>query len=120
MTKSTGNRIYQENISLPRERTPEKPNLDGDRLNVFLLTTLYTIQGFLIGFSISLPIILQSNQNVTYEDQVSFYFINLMKYVNIINCTIKIKISLLLGRDNGDGSYLRLVNDTCRVILFLI
>lgn len=49
----------------------EKPNLDGDRLNFYLLTLLYIIQGFPIGLSSAIPIILQSNKTVTYEDQVS-------------------------------------------------
>lgn len=49
----------------------EKPNLDGDRLNIFLLISLYIIQGFPIGVSTALPLILQSKEMVTYEDQVS-------------------------------------------------
>jgi MFS transporter, PAT family, solute carrier family 33 (acetyl-CoA transportor), member 1 len=56
----------------------EKPNLDGDRLNIFLLILLYTIQGFPIGISTALPLILQSKEMVTYKDQVSGYvYINL-------------------------------------------
>jgi len=49
----------------------EKPNLDGDWLNIFLLILLYIIQGFPIGVSTALPLILQSKEMVTYEDQVS-------------------------------------------------
>ncbi|XP_060851932.1 acetyl-coenzyme A transporter 1-like [Rhopalosiphum padi] len=50
----------------------EKPNLDGDRLNIFLLILLYTIQGFPIGISTALPLILQSKEMVTYKDQAAF------------------------------------------------
>lgn len=91
MTKSTRNRRDQENISLSHETTSEKPNLDGDRSNIILLIILYTIQGFLIGFSTVLPIILQSKQNVTYEDQVSFNYIMLIKYGKKFHFTAKRK-----------------------------
>lgn len=50
----------------------EKPNLDGDRLNIFLLILLYIIQGFPVGVSTALPLILQSKEMVTYEDQAAF------------------------------------------------
>jgi len=61
----------------------EKPNLDGDRLNIFLLILLYTIQGFPIGISTALPLILQSKEMVTYKDQVSEYvYINLFYKIN--------------------------------------
>lgn len=50
----------------------EKPNLNGDRLNLSLLIILYTIQGFPIGVSTALPLILQSKKIITYEDQAAF------------------------------------------------
>jgi len=56
---------------VPLKSKAEKPNLDGDWLNLFLLIILYTIQGFPVGVSTALPLILQSKKMVTYEDQVS-------------------------------------------------
>lgn len=50
-----------------------KPNLEGDRLNFYLLILLYIIQGFPLGLSSAFTIILQSKKMVTYEDQVSLY-----------------------------------------------
>ncbi|KAE9541283.1 hypothetical protein AGLY_004528 [Aphis glycines] len=50
----------------------EKPNLDGDRLNFYLLILLYIIQGFPLGLSSAFTIILQSKKIVTYEDQATF------------------------------------------------
>lgn len=60
-----------EGFETPRGFSPKKSKLDGDRLNVLVLIVLYVIQGFVIGFSTALPIILQSRKTVTYEDQVS-------------------------------------------------
>lgn len=51
--------------------TSDKPNLKGDWLNFFLLLLLYTMQGIPLGFTAAIPIILQSNNNVTYRDQVN-------------------------------------------------
>lgn len=59
----------QEEIQVSNKITLEKPNLDGDRLNFYLLILLYIIQGFPIGLCIALPIILQ--KKITYNDQVS-------------------------------------------------
>lgn len=55
--------------------TWEKPNLKGDWLNFFLLILLYTMQGLPYGLSLSFSMILQSKQMVTYDEQVSIYFI---------------------------------------------
>jgi len=49
----------------------EKPNLKGDWLNFFLLLLLYTMQGIPFGLPLAMPIILQSNKNVSYNDQVN-------------------------------------------------
>ena len=49
----------------------EKPNLKGDWLNFFLLLLLYTMQGIPLGIAAAMPIILQSNKNVSYKDQVN-------------------------------------------------
>lgn len=48
----------------------EKPNLDGDRLNLYILLFLYIVQGIPIGLCIALMIIMQSKGMVTYDDQV--------------------------------------------------
>lgn len=71
MSKSTK---LKEDKTLSFESESEKPNLDGDRVNFYLLIVLYIIQGFLLGFSNALPMILQSRKIVTYEDQVSLYY----------------------------------------------
>jgi len=71
MTKSIRNREDLGGCEDTHKPIPEKPNLDGDRLNFYLLIILYIIQGLPIGLSGALPIILQSKKIVTYEDQVS-------------------------------------------------
>ncbi|KAE9538631.1 hypothetical protein AGLY_005730 [Aphis glycines] len=50
----------------------DKPNLKGDWLNFFLLMLLYTMQGIPLGIASAMPIILQSNKNVSYKDQALF------------------------------------------------
>lgn len=52
--------------------SPEKPNLNGDWLNFWLLIVLYIIQGFPIGLSGSIPNLLQTKYSANYNDQVSF------------------------------------------------
>jgi len=49
----------------------DKPNLKGDWLNFFLLLLLYTMQGIPLGIASAMPIVLQSNKNVSYKDQVN-------------------------------------------------
>jgi len=72
MGKLSRNRRYPvENETPYGSNRKEEPNLDGDRLNFYLLILLYIIQGFPIGLSIAFPIILQSKKKVSYEDQVS-------------------------------------------------
>jgi hypothetical protein len=71
MTLSTKKIDVPEEFEESHESTLEKPNLDGDRLNLVLLTTLYIIQGFPIGLTVAFALILQSNKTVTYEEQVS-------------------------------------------------
>lgn len=51
--------------------TWNKPNLNGDWMNLFVLTVLYTLQGIAFGFSMALMIIFQNKKTVTYTDQVS-------------------------------------------------
>lgn len=50
--------------------TSNKPNLKGDWSNLFLLILLYIMQGLPLGLSDAIPVLLQTNKNVTYKDQV--------------------------------------------------
>ncbi|VVC28206.1 Major facilitator superfamily domain,Acetyl-coenzyme A transporter 1 [Cinara cedri] len=50
----------------------EEPNLKGDWPNIFLLLLLYTMQGLPLGLINAIPIIIQSNKNVSYKDQAFF------------------------------------------------
>lgn len=52
----------------------DKPNLKGDWLNFFLLLLMYAMQGIPLGIASAMPIILQSNKNVSYKDQVNIRF----------------------------------------------
>ncbi|XP_060878679.1 acetyl-coenzyme A transporter 1-like [Metopolophium dirhodum] len=55
----------------------EKPNLKGDWLNLLLLLLLYAMQAILYGLaSLAIPIILQSNKNVSYKDQALFSLVD--------------------------------------------
>lgn len=49
----------------------EEPNLKGDWLNFLLLLLLYIMQGLPLGLIDAVPIIIQSNEHVTYKDQVN-------------------------------------------------
>lgn len=81
MLKSTKHKDEPAEVyEVPLKSKSEKPNLDGDRLNLILLVILYTIQGFPIGVSTALPLILQSKKMVTYDDQVSVYNILFLNY----------------------------------------
>jgi len=62
----TPNKYEVTNISIS-----DKPNLKGDWLNIFILLLLYTLQGLQLGLTSAIPILLQSNKNVTYQDQVN-------------------------------------------------
>ncbi|CAI6365109.1 unnamed protein product [Macrosiphum euphorbiae] len=57
------------------DSTWHKPNLKGDWCNLFLLTLLYTMQGIPFGLSVGLPIIFQSKNIVTYDDQGSISYV---------------------------------------------
>lgn len=54
----------------------DKPNLKGDWLNFFLLMLLYTMQGMPLGIASAMPIILQSNKDVSYKDQALFSLVS--------------------------------------------
>jgi len=60
------NKYAVTNISIS-----DKPNLKGDWLNIFILLLLYTLQGLQLGLTCAIPILLQSNKNVSYQDQVN-------------------------------------------------
>ncbi|XP_060866175.1 acetyl-coenzyme A transporter 1-like isoform X1 [Metopolophium dirhodum] len=61
------NKYAVTNISIS-----DKPNLKGDWLNIFILLLLYTLQGLQLGLTSAIPILLQSNKNVSYQDQAVF------------------------------------------------
>jgi len=61
-----------------------KPNLKGDWCNLFLLTLLYSMQGIPFGLSVGLPIIFQSKNIVTYDDQVSLLYIIYLIFLTYI------------------------------------
>jgi PAT family acetyl-CoA transporter-like MFS transporter 1 len=66
--------IMTTNMSSPgraSKQKEEKPNIKGDRLNIVLLISLYTLQGVVLGLTQAFPIILQ-NRKVSYTDQVRF------------------------------------------------
>ncbi|CAH1724867.1 unnamed protein product [Aphis gossypii] len=76
MTNSQKNYNASEELDITPHSTSTRPNLKGDRLNVFLLILLYIMQGIPFGFSISaLPIILQSKKVVTYGEQALLSYI---------------------------------------------
>lgn len=52
-----------------------KANAKGDNRNVFVLLVLYTLQGIPLGFSLAIPIIIQSMHNTSFKEQVRKYFI---------------------------------------------
>lgn len=75
MIKTPTNRPEIEKpADVPTDSTWEKPNLKGDWCNLFLLTILYTMQGIPFGLSMALPIIFQSKNMVTYDEQVSIIY----------------------------------------------
>lgn len=70
MNKSYKNEYDPEEVMVKKSTVTNTPNLKGDWLNFFLLLLLYILQGFPIGLSGTLSIILQSRKMVTYEEQV--------------------------------------------------
>ncbi|CAI6351342.1 unnamed protein product [Macrosiphum euphorbiae] len=65
-------------------KSAEKPNLKGDWLNFFLLLLLYTMQGIPRGLALAMPIILQSNKDVSYKDQALFSFVQWPQSLKLI------------------------------------
>jgi MFS transporter, PAT family, solute carrier family 33 (acetyl-CoA transportor), member 1 len=60
-----------ERNRLTNEAVLIKPNLKGDWLNFFMLLLLYTMQGLPLGLSSAIPILLQSKEEISYQDQVN-------------------------------------------------
>lgn len=56
---------------LEEDDEQERPNLQGDRANVMLLTMLYFMQGIVSGLSAAMPLLLQ-NYGATYTQQAKF------------------------------------------------
>jgi hypothetical protein len=56
-------------IMTPEDKKDEKPNIRGDRLNIFLLINMYLLQNIVNGLIQALPLVMQ-NRNVSYADQV--------------------------------------------------
>jgi len=77
MNKSYKNKYDPEKaVEANKSTMTNVPNLKGDWLSFYLLLLLYVMQGFSLGLSSSIPIILQSRKMVTYEEQVTFQLIN--------------------------------------------
>lgn len=67
-----GNEIGKSlNIIYEPRQTFIKPNLKGDWMNFLMLLLLYTMQGFPLGLTSAIPILLQSMKGVSYQDQVN-------------------------------------------------
>lgn len=47
----------------------EQPDISGDRLNIFILSFMYILQGTMFGLMQAIPLILQ-NRKASYADQV--------------------------------------------------
>lgn len=47
-----------------------KANAKGDKRNIFVLLVLYTLQGIPLGFSLAIPIIIQSMHQTSFKEQV--------------------------------------------------
>lgn len=62
----------KEAVAAKKSSMTDIPNLKGDWLNFNLLLLLYVLQGFPVGLSGALSIILQSRKLVTYEEQALF------------------------------------------------
>ncbi|XP_022174759.1 acetyl-coenzyme A transporter 1-like [Myzus persicae] len=76
MKNSQKNDNASEELDVTPHSMSTKPNLKGDRSNLFLLILLYILQGIPFGFSTSaLPIILQSKKVVTYGEQALLSYI---------------------------------------------
>lgn len=75
MTKSPISNDDPEINEESQNSKSETPNLDGDWVNFFVLLILFIIQGISVGLCTAFPMILQSKGMVTYDDQVSNYYL---------------------------------------------
>lgn len=50
---------------------PAKANVKDDRLNIFVLLVLYSIQAIPYGISLAIPIIIQNMHQSSFNEQVS-------------------------------------------------
>lgn len=71
MTSSNIDGNEKEKTVVVYDSNSSKPNLKGDWLNFFLLLLLYTMQGFPLGLTSAIPIVLQSQNDISYQDQVN-------------------------------------------------
>lgn len=73
MSESTKHEGKPEKYAVEINSISNEPNLKGDWQNFFLLLLLYTMQGLPLGFISSIPVLLKSNKNVSYHDQVKLH-----------------------------------------------
>ncbi|VVC36431.1 Hypothetical protein CINCED_3A008525 [Cinara cedri] len=66
------------------ETNYEKPNLKGDWLNFSLLLLLYTMQGLPLGIINGIPLIMQSKNNVTYQEQALFTLVGVPYCIKLL------------------------------------
>jgi len=71
MTSTNIDGNEKEKSAVAYDENSSKPNLKGDWLNFFLLLLLYTMQGFPLGLTSAIPILLQSQNDISYQDQVN-------------------------------------------------
>jgi len=73
MASSNIDRNEKEKSTVVYDSNSSKPDLKGDWFNFFLLLLLYTMQGFPLGLTSAIPILLQSQNDISYQDQVNLY-----------------------------------------------
>ncbi|XP_025406915.1 acetyl-coenzyme A transporter 1-like isoform X2 [Sipha flava] len=72
MSESIERENKSEKYAVAISSISNEPNLKGDWKNFFLLLLLYTMQGLPLGLISSIPVLLKSNKNVSYNDQAIF------------------------------------------------
>lgn len=72
MTPATlaANEPDNKSVAAKDPSDPVAADLSGDWPNLYLLILLYVMQGMPLGLAAAVPILLQSNENVSYKDQV--------------------------------------------------
>jgi hypothetical protein len=73
MSESIERENKSEKYAVAISSISNEPNLKGDWKNFFLLLLLYTMQGLPLGLISSIPVLLKSNKNVSYNDQVKLH-----------------------------------------------